>query len=95
MRMVIDRTQCIGIEAQCWLLTAFAELDRVATLPTEEHQRIQSAIKERHPEGIARAFESAGESLGELRNVAGRLAQAVRFGQLPTLRRLVFEIARA
>lgn len=82
-------------EAQCWLLTAFGELDRVANLPLDCHQKIQSAIKARQPERIACALESLGESSGELHPLVERLAQAVRFGHLTALRRLVFEIARA
>ncbi len=84
----------IEAETQCWLLTAFGELDRLSTLPEEHHQRIQSAIKARHREAIAKAFESLGESLGEVRSLVDPLAQAVRSGQLSALRRLVFEIAR-
>lgn len=84
----------IEVETQCWLLTAFSELDRLADLPSDQHQQLQSAIKARQPEKIACALESLGESLEELRSLLEPLAHAVRSGHLAALRRLVFEIAR-
>lgn len=94
MTVVAKRAHRIGIEAQCWLLTAYAELDRIGSLSAEEHQQLQGAIKDRHAEGIARAFEAVETSLGDLSGVTRRVARAVRLDELPTLRRLVFEIAR-
>ena len=92
--MVRERTQRIGVEAQCWRVTAFAELNRATPLPLEVHEQLQLAIKMRHRERIARALEAAEESLGELNVLARRLAEAVRFGEYSTVRRLVFEIGR-
>lgn len=91
---IAPKRQRIEIETQCWLLTAFGELDRLTELPSEQHQKLQSAIKARQPERIACAFESLGESLDEMRSLLNPLAEAVRTGHLPALRRLVFEIAR-